>query len=401
MIIAIDIETKGLDATKYITGCLVKEGKQKPEIYRQPKQLWNRVIELGIKEAKRNKLLNVYSHNAQYDTAGYVDIKDKHLKFFSNNPFIWSYSLSNKEMKQLGIEIPTQTITFTNNIDLDKWKQKNKQRIITEEHRIGNKTIIKYENHSKEIIKFLCTKSLYRGMTLKEVGALIGLPKQETPLELLNENTLITDELLAKIEPYMIQDTKICLQAVLKLKEQLKQNNIHVKRLYTINQIAINYLINELKKQPQRLTEHLFWDIKTGQARRTLRKQEIHNAYRGGRVEAFQTGLHKKVNYIDINSLYPYILANMTIPDLSTERKILQPLEHINPEQLLQKHRHTQGINKKQYKRHRLITNKNKYRKLLSKKRKNTNRYMDKQRTANSNQRRVHNNRHRIQHYIR
>ena len=39
MIITIDTETKGLDATKYVTGCIIFEHK-KPEIYRNKKELW-------------------------------------------------------------------------------------------------------------------------------------------------------------------------------------------------------------------------------------------------------------------------------------------------------------------------------------------------------------------------
>ena len=290
MIIAIDIETRGLDATKYITGGLLKENNKKCEIYRNKKDLWNKVLELGFKEAKRGKVLNVYSHNAQYDTAGYVDLNDKHLVFFCNRPFIWAYRLSSEEC--------------------DKYNIKHE------------------EGKGKEIIKFLDTWAIFR-MSLKQLGNMIGLPKIDTPEELLKEQTStnLSEQKLKEIEKYMNRDVEICIKSIQFLKNKMKNNKINVKRLYTINQIAINYLINKFKQLPDEYKETMFWDKKKGITRRTFRKEEIHNAYRGGRVEAFVTGMIQNVNYVDCNSLYPYSAINMKFPDLKTERKYWKPLE--------------------------------------------------------------------------
>ena len=162
MLMAIDVETRGLDCTKYLTGCIIKEGKKTPEIYRNKKELWNQIIKTGITCAKKGRILNVYSHNAQYDTAAYANLKDKNLIFFSNSPFIWAYKLDKKECDELGIRCPG-----------------------------------KY----KEIIKFLDTFAIFR-MSLKKVGELIGLTKFETPLETLEKED-ITEFEMARIEEYM------------------------------------------------------------------------------------------------------------------------------------------------------------------------------------------------------
>ena len=78
--------------------------------------------------------------------------------------------------------------------------------------------------------------------------------------------------------------------------------------------------MNKLKQLPKTTKEKIFWYEKKNEVRRTLRANEIHEAYRGGRVEAFQTGNYQNVTYIDCNSLYPYSLINMPYPELKTER---------------------------------------------------------------------------------
>lgn len=298
MIICVDIETEGLDATKYITGCLIREDKpEKPEIYNNKKELWKRIVSLAIKEAKRNRITNVYSHNAQYDTAGYVNLKDKHLRFFCNKPFIWSYRLTKKECENLGIKC--------------------------------NKT-------EKEIIKFLDTMNIYK-MPLKELGEKIKIEKQETPLEIL-QKPIKTQQELETIQQYMTNDTKIILKTLINLKGQLKDEGIQLKRLYTVNQIGISYLMNKLKQQTQQEQTALFENTKIGKTWKTIYHPEIHNAYRAGRLEAYQLGEHENVNYIDCNSLYPYSISNLIkTPDLRTERKWYNPEEQATQKQILEK----------------------------------------------------------------
>ena len=145
MRIVVDIETAGLDAQKFLMACLWIEGRKKPEFYKTKNKLWKRIKDLGRAESKRNKILSVYSHYAQYDTAGYIDLNEEGLKFISNYPFIWTWSEGNKEM-----------------------------------------------------IKFLDSMGIF-SFSLKKLGEMIGLPKKEMPKELINENTIMNEELYEKI----------------------------------------------------------------------------------------------------------------------------------------------------------------------------------------------------------
>jgi len=48
---------------------------------------------------------------------------------------------------------------------------------------------------------------------------------------------------------------------------------------------------------------------------------------RGGRVEAFVTGVVDNVHYVDCNSLYPFSAISMRFPDLKSERMYFEPLK--------------------------------------------------------------------------
>ena len=78
-------------------------------------------------------------------------------------------------------------------------------------------------------------------------------------------------------KPYCAQDTLIDLKLVDHLRQKLQEERVTIKRLYTINQVAIQYLINKLKKSQTATEAQLFWNQETGEIRRTLRDQEIQN----------------------------------------------------------------------------------------------------------------------------
>lgn len=267
MIIAVDVETQGLNTKNFLVGCLMTDQKAAPEFYYNKESLWDRIVELAIKEQKRHRATSVYSHNAQFDFYAYAPYMSKNMTYFSQRPFIAAFRLN-----------------------------------------------------GKEIIKFLDTMSLYPRMSLKVVGDIIGIPKLEMPGDLKSEDG---DTDLSTVLPYLERDTLICLQAVLKLRDKIRQKGIKVKRLYTINQIAINYLMNEWKKLDD--ADFLFWDQRMGQLRKTFRSKEIRMAYRGGRLEARQIGHFENVSGVDCNSLYPFIAANMRFPDLKSERILWHP----------------------------------------------------------------------------
>ena len=123
-----------------------------------------------------------------------------------------------------------------------------------------------------------------------------------------------------------------------------RKDNCKITRLMTINQIAINYVLGKWKRLEFDKTEPFFWNIKTSEARRTFREEEIHAAYRGGRNEAFKTGHFEGVTAIDINSLYPHATMIMKCPDLRTERLINNPLRNFETHEILSRIGITQAL---------------------------------------------------------
>lgn len=269
IIAALDTETQGLGG-KFILACVKTDTNKKTLTFHNKNKLWNWIIQTGTKEAKRGKVLSVYAHNHSYDFYQYANLNDPNIKMFSEQPFIYAYCQNNKE-----------------------------------------------------IIKFLDTMALMR-MSLQKVGETIGTPKKEMPTKLMKEKGKYTKQELKEIQQYCENDTNICLQAVTKIKNKIQELGIQVKRMYTINQIAINYLIRKLQETPK-TEEYFFWNKTQGITLRTLRNEEIHSAYKGGRVQAFQLGKHENTTYIDCNSLYPYCAMNMRFPNLRTERKVWKP----------------------------------------------------------------------------
>lgn len=281
MNIAIDVETQGLDCTKFILGCIVKENCKKAEFFTDKNELWKRVIKIGESEAKRKRVLNVYSHNASYDFYSYADLKSKNLEWFCHRPFI-----------------------------------------------------VTYKEERKEIIKFLDSWAIFK-MPLEELGKIIGIPKLKMPEKLIKEEEKYEFWEIEEMKRYCERDARICLEGIKHIRKKMEENGIKVKRIYTINQIAINYLMNHLKSRKK--NEYIMWNNKTGETRRTFRQKEIHEAYRGGRTEAFKTGEFEETTYIDCNSLYPYCATKIRFPDLRTERMHWRPLEIFKEKELLEK----------------------------------------------------------------
>lgn len=330
MIISADVETykkdeEGnykpiLDATgEYFTiGCIYKEtGKVKS--FTDKEEMWEYIIDLGRKEIKRGKKLTVYMHNAKYDAYNFFDLHDKNLRWFSEDPFIAGYYFKVKRK-------------FKDKDEFMRW------RLYSEKNSL-NYTIIKSEGEieieqNKEGIKFLDTMALFR-MSLKRMGELIGHKKTEMPEEVGRK---LTKKKLKEISKYCENDCKITLKGVEFLKRKLRRDGIKIRHLCTINQIAISYIINELRKGENK---HILIPSKGGGLTeftyKPRMKEEIHSAYRGGYVRVWKTGRINNVTSIDFNSLYPYSAIKMKFPDLRTERKIEFPLEIMGLKELLNK----------------------------------------------------------------
>lgn len=280
MIIGIDIETMGLEArpNAFVVGCVMREDF-KHKIFYKPKLMWESIIRLGKKLSKHGEVLNVYAHNmGGYD---YMIIYDRdereNIKYYSmDTPFIANYMYK-----------------------------------------------------GKCAVKFLDTMSLYR-MGLNGLGKLLGKPKGITPSYLLEGRKLTQDEISDCI-PYCINDTKIVVEGVLRVKNKIESEGYSMKRLITIHQIANQYMMNKLKESG---IKNFFFNESRNQVYFTKWEKQVHEAYRAGRCECFKTGVIDNVTYIDVNSLYPYIARSIRFPDLTSQKKLQYPLYNYSKEEL-------------------------------------------------------------------
>lgn len=133
-------------------------------------------------------------------------------------------------------------------------------------------------------------------------------------------------------ETYTLQEQcELILESIQRIKQELSTRKIQTRRLITIHQIAISALINDLKLEEPK---GFFYNVSKGQVNHTQYPDEIHEAYRGGRVEAFATGLFKNAQYIDCNSLYPYVATTMRFPVLNSEQLLHLPLNTYSADEL-------------------------------------------------------------------
>lgn len=278
-IITIDCETKGLDARHeaFLMGCITDENYKHIVFYKW-EELWEKILELSKKAQEQKKTLNIYGHNlGGFDFWSCCDWKDKRLIYFSERPFIATLKEDNKEQA-----------------------------------------------------KFLDTHSIFR-MPLKKLGELVNLPKLETPLD-FTEGKEITKDQLRNYVPYMVRDSEICMKAIHKVKEKLKEDNIYIKRLYTIHQIAIQYVLTLMKKRD---APYFWYNKEYNQVIFTKNSKQVHEAYRGGRTECFKTGHLSGCTYIDMNNLYSVSATEIIFPDLRYQRKLECPLNSMQLNTLL------------------------------------------------------------------
>ena len=95
-----------------------------------------------------------------------------------------------------------------------------------------------------------------------------------------------------------------------------------VRRIYTMHQIAVNYVLDKISKLDYKYTEPMFWDVKKKKVRFPRNAKKIHGAYRGGWVRAWRTGYIPKATLIDYNSLYTWMAMKMKMPDLRSEQLV-------------------------------------------------------------------------------
>lgn len=271
MIITFDIETQGLNAQNFLFGCIATEDN-KTSVHRTKTDLWETILTIGKKQASYQKTVTAYAHNLSYDFYG-ICPWPAGIKIISTRPLI-----------------------------------------------------VEYQN-----ITFIDSMHLYRG-SLSDMGTLCGLPKTPTPEWLKQTSYTPSDAELWEAERYCAQDCLVLLNGIKKLREQLKSINACPRHLITIGQSSINAYLKYLQQQPQPAHYFSLEPDEYGRPGHKIgRFPHVHyatqqlEAYRGGRIESFQTGDYTGVHYVDINSLYPHAMILMPYPNLNTETYVDNP----------------------------------------------------------------------------
>lgn len=145
--------------------------------------------------------------------------------------------------------------------------------------RAGNLMLLSSTNYYKE--------------SLEELGKIFGLSKMDKPDF---ENT--TDEVLM---PYCVRDVEVLVHILKQHIAFIKQHNLGNFKPTIAGQSFTAFRHGFMKHE---LLVHNYNDILE------MEKQ----SYRGGRCEAFRIGKFEKLYYLDINSMYPFVMRNCEYP---------------------------------------------------------------------------------------
>jgi len=279
MKLTLDTETRGLDATgnKVVMISTCTENMTVKTFYRK-EDVWNYIIDLGKKLYRNKKRLHIYMHNANYDFWNIIPRQQiREFKWYSHSPLIAQY------------ETPMNKVLFSD------------------------------------------TMTLFR-MSLGSLGKMINMPKGKLHQKLLNDKQQLTADDIAEITKYNQNDVIILMKGLILLKKEIAEET-KIKYTKTIYQIAIQYMLNYMKNKQY---DFMFYNENRNQLHWTKYKHIIHDAYRGGRCEAFKTGHFQDVSYIDCNNLYGYAATQIKFPDLRTEQMVFNPLATTSQSELFE-----------------------------------------------------------------
>lgn len=318
MIISLNIETKnpiseewGATPDNFLISSIIDEHEKNHGYFHTPVEMWDYILTLGKKLNLQGKKLYVYSANHRFDWYIYSPKDDPLIVGISDKVFLYHYR-EDEETK------------------ISRLKKLKKGTL----------------SHRTYIV-FLDLFSIYnssirssKSAGLKRVGELIGHEKQEIPPELITKDS-VKD--LNIIKAYVDNDNLIVIKALAKIKDTLwKEENIKLRTLYSINQIAMNrvmqllklnkaeFLIrdkHEIKMPPPKYPSHfqqgtsLHSQFARGGFNYTFKKSEIDPATNEP-IPFAQT--YK----LDLNGFWQYCLSELECPNLATETKIETPLEH-------------------------------------------------------------------------
>ena len=301
-IITIDTETRGLDCTKFVLGSIY-DGKVH-ESFTDRKKMANRILQIIKFNARIGKKTRVYAHNMEYDFYTVFQNMWRDFKYVSYpNPFIAVYETKGQVYnKETGVNVGTV----------------------------------------KPFGNFHSTTDIFP-MSLAMMAKAIGTRKMEIPEKLLGSNEKLGWDELCKIREYCENDARIVYESLERLSNMIEREfGSKPRRMITAGQIAMSAYMSWVRKNyPDEEADRTYWESiaewnkeeKKWQIPKTKHDSYIRVGYRGGNNTAFQTGRFENVTMIDVNSLYPYIMATMRYPDLKREEFVENPpmglLEHI------------------------------------------------------------------------
>ncbi|MEX0932885.1 MAG: DNA polymerase [Candidatus Pacearchaeota archaeon] len=269
MIIALDTETykfnkekevyePSLDARDFVLGCIKIDKKKKPLWFTSPEEMFDFLLDFIDKRKKEGHNCYIYAHNHSYDLYAYAKNR-------------------------------------INDVEILKVKQQKPLFALLNETGL-----------------LLDTLSFYK-CPLKKVGKLVGLPKLEMPDEVKD---------LSELKEYLLRDVEIVMESIKMLRDVLKGLSHRPKKMLTAGSLAMNYFKTHCKREDFEGIPYSAYLYRKGTIHQTKYNKFIRRALRGGRCECFRQDKFKKVSMIDINSLYPFVMAEiMKIPDILKERR--------------------------------------------------------------------------------
>jgi DNA polymerase elongation subunit (family B) len=156
--------------------------------------------------------------------------------------------------------------------------------------------IIKADN-----VVFLSSTNFYK-QSLKELGKIFNIEKLELP----NFENCTDEELMT----YCIRDVNVLFKIIEKHINFILDNDLGCFKPTIAGQAITAY---KHRFMPTKLLVHNYEEI--------LKMEK--DSYRGGRCEAFKLGDFKDVYYLDINSMYPYVMRNNDYPTRLVSSKII------------------------------------------------------------------------------
>lgn len=323
-----------LNAQDFFIGGIKREDRKKPVFFNKAKSMMDYMDALVKKEAKQGHQIYFYGHNAKFDMAGLLKDRMDDLDDFE-------------------IIRPHPIIAL-----LGKKKQIKRCKECDEEQHV-EKTVCKNCNSRRlrtiDLKKrgYILDTMGFEKTSLEKIGERLNFPKGKLPEKVKQKQEL---------KKYLERDLDITLKVVTDIRDKLSDLSHKPRKLITSGQLAMNFfkrymskrvyckacghkwkgeikkcdIHKYIKQKGQKCMDccselvctecgelgnlYSAYLFRQGTIHQSNHVNFLKRAYRSGRVECFQQGVHEGVTMIDKNAMYPWILAeDFIMPDLVTE----------------------------------------------------------------------------------